>query len=593
MSIDGASGPTLTLTDGTASFTTATLGVGDHTVRGTYRGDTNFFSSTGTVRHQVERAASTTTVTAAPERSRPGEPVTLTAEVTSTAGRPTGSARFVVDGGAPVDVTLVDGEASLTLTTLAAGEHDVEVTYSGDLQFVPSSASLAHAVDQGEAAVTVRADPSPTIFGAPVTFTVNVSAVAPAASPPTGTVTIDIDGAATVFTLDGNQRAQVTTANLAVGAHAVTAAYSGDGNYAADAAETTHDVTRAPTIVDIASDANPSVSGQAVTFTATVIAPGSTNTPDGEVTLMIAGDAVTISLSGGQATTTTSGLAVGDHDIAVAYRGTASFLAGDAVLARPQHVDKADTSIAATVSPDSAVSGQPLTITASVDAVEPGAGVPTGTVAVIIDGATAAAATLDDDGTAILDDIILGAGSHDVDVEYTGDSSFNSSIRPLDPTIGARPVCGGKPATLIGTPGKDSLTGTAGRDVIVALGGNDTINGLGGNDTICGGAGNDTIRGGDGDDIARGRGGSDRVMGASGHDAVRGGHGDDTVVGRSGDDVLSGGVGDDVLVGRRGDDLLRGAAGDDRLDGGAGYDRGRGGGGADTATGCELIRGLP
>jgi large repetitive protein len=545
------------------------------------------------VEHHVERAASTTGVTATPDRSRPGEPVSLTAEVTSTAGVPSGSVQFVVDGGAPADVTLVDGTASLPLPTLAAGEHDVAIMYSGDSQFVSSSATLAHIVDQGEAAVTVRADPSPTMFGAPVTFTVEASAAAPATTPPTGTATVDIDGTATDLTLDGNQRAQLTTTNLAVGAHTVTAAYSGDENYPGDRAGTTHDVTPAPTVIELASDANPAVSGQAVTFTATVTAPGSTTTPDGEVSFSIAGDEVTVSLSGGRATTMTGGLAVGDHDVAVAYAGTESFVAGDTVLARPQHVDKAETSIAATVSPVPAVSGQPLTITASVDAVAPGAGVPTGTVAVMVDGATAAEATLDDDGTTSIDGIILGAGSHDIDVDYTGDNSFNSSSHPLDQTIGARPVCGGLPATLIGTPGSDRLTGTPGRDVIVGLGGNDTIVGLGGNDTICAGAGPDTIRGGDGDDTARSRGGNDRVVGGAGNDKVRGGGGDDTVIGQSGDDVLGGGDGDDVLVGRRGADLLRGAAGSDRLDGGAGYDRGRGGSGIDIATACEFTRGLP
>jgi uncharacterized delta-60 repeat protein len=593
VNIDGAAGPTLTLTEGTASFTTDALGVGDHTVDGAYGGDTNFSPSTGTVDHRVERAASTITVTAAPERSRPGEPVSFTAEVTSTAGSPSGSVQFVVDGGAPVDRTLVDGTASLSLSTLAAGGHDVEATYNGNSQFAPSSATLAHTVEQGDAAVTVRADPSPTIFGASVTFTVKASPVTPAATAPTGTVTVDIDGSPTVLTLDGHQQAQLTTTNLAVGTHTVTVTYSGDENYAGDTAETVHEVTAAPTVVELASDANPSVSGRAVTFTATLTAPGSTTTPDGEVTFSIAGNKVTVSLSGGLATTTTSDLAVGDHDVTVAYPGTPSFAAGSVALARPQHVDKADTSIAATVTPDPAVSGQPLTITAAVNAVAPGAGMPAGTVAIVIDGATAAAATLDDDGTAFVHDITLGAGSHDIDVEYTGDSNFNPSRLRLDRDIGPRPVCGGRPATLVGTPGNDTLTGTAGDDVIVALRGNDTINGLGGNDAICAGAGNDRPRGAEGDDTVRGRLGNDLIVGGAGHDTVRGGQGDDIIIGRSGADVLIGGLADDLLVGRRGDDLLRGAAGDDRLDGGAGDDRCAGGDGADSATGCEFTRGLP
>jgi Ca2+-binding RTX toxin-like protein len=417
--------------------------------------------------------------------------------------------------------------------------------------------------------------------------------VAPAATPPTGTVTVEIDGRATVLTLDGHQQAQLTATDLAVGAHVVTVTYSGDENFAAGAAETVHEVTSAPTVVELTSDADPSVSGQPVTFTATLTAPGSTTTPDGEATFSIAGDEVTVSLSGGLATTTTSDLAVGDHDVTVAYPGTASFAGGSAALAGSQHVDKADTSISATVSPDPAVDGEPLTVTAAVNPVAPGAGTPAGTVAIVIDGATAATAILDDDGTAFVDDVALGAGPHDIDIEYTGDSNFNPSRLPLDRDIGPRPVCGGLPATLVGTPGDDTLTGTTGDDVIVALRGNDTVNGLGGNDAICAGAGDDTLRGADGDDTVRGRLGNDLIVGGAGHDTVRGGQGDDIIIGRSGADVLIGGLADDVLVGRGGDDSLRGAAGDDRLDGGAGYDRCGGGDGADTATGCEFTRDVP
>ena len=42
-------------------------------------------------------------------------------------------------------------------------------------------------------------------------------------------------------------------------------------------------------------------------------------------------------------------------------------------------------------------------------------------------------------------------------------------------------------ATIVGTPGDDTLRGTDGPDVIVGLGGDDTIFGLGGDDVICGG----------------------------------------------------------------------------------------------------------
>jgi Ca2+-binding RTX toxin-like protein len=51
-------------------------------------------------------------------------------------------------------------------------------------------------------------------------------------------------------------------------------------------------------------------------------------------------------------------------------------------------------------------------------------------------------------------------------------------------------------ATIVGTPGDDTLRGTEGPDVIVGLGGDDTIFGLGGDDVTCGDLGGDRIDGG-------------------------------------------------------------------------------------------------
>jgi hypothetical protein len=73
------------------------------------------------------------------------------------------------------------------------------------------------------------------------------------------------------------------------------------------------------------------------------------------------------------------------------------------------------------------------------------------------------------------------------------------------------PRCAGRPATIVGTAGRDTLRGTSGRDVIVGLGGNDVIEGRGGNDVLCGGRGRDTLRGGPGRDVVRGGPGRDDV----------------------------------------------------------------------------------
>jgi len=102
---------------------------------------------------------------------------------------------------------------------------------------------------------------------------------------------------------------------------------------------------------------------------------------------------------------------------------------------------------------------------------------------------------------------------------FLGD--YRAADNPVTPT------CHGKPATLVGTPGKDKLNGTKKADVVVSLGGNDVVRGRGGNDVVCAGDGNDTVRGGSGKDRLYGEKGKDRLVGDSGRDRLVGGPGRD------------------------------------------------------------------
>jgi Ca2+-binding RTX toxin-like protein len=105
------------------------------------------------------------------------------------------------------------------------------------------------------------------------------------------------------------------------------------------------------------------------------------------------------------------------------------------------------------------------------------------------------------------------------------------------PPPGSNIRCRGTKATLIGSPGKDSINGTGKRDVIVAFGGKDTVSGRGGNDLICGNGGKDGLIGGKGKDTLVGGGGPDNLVG---------GPGGDTMVGQKGNDTCNGGGGTDV-----------------------------------------------
>jgi hypothetical protein len=131
--------------------------------------------------------------------------------------------------------------------------------------------------------------------------------------------------AASVFTPQTSSSAALSLTTLAVGAHTISARYSGDANYAADtSAGVTVTVNQAASATAGTSSANPSYAGQGVTLTASVTSGGPTPTgnavfSNGSTTL------ATVALSGGSASYTTSSFTtVGTQTITVSYSGDAN-----------------------------------------------------------------------------------------------------------------------------------------------------------------------------------------------------------------------------------------------------------------------------
>ena len=117
------------------------------------------------------------------------------------------------------------------------------------------------------------------------------------------------------------------------------------------------------------------------------------------------------------------------------------------------------------------------------------------------------------------------------------------------PASATVPTCSGQPASIVGTPGNDTISGTAGDDVMVGLGGDDVIRGHGGSDIICGGDGNDVVHGSRvGGDIF-GDAGNDTLY-SRGRAGLTGGDGNDTLDATAdGSSDLLPGPGDDLVIG--------------------------------------------
>jgi hypothetical protein len=269
------------------------------------------------------------------------------------AGTPSGTVTFA-DGTKTLGTSALStfGVATFTTTTLSVASHSITARYGGDANFTAStSATLTQTVIKDATQTSLATSINPTVFGHAVSFTATVTAKWPGSGSPGGTVTFE-DGSTVLATigLSGGQ-ASFTTSALAAGSHTITAVYGGSAGFKSSTSTTlTQTVNQAASTTAVVSSLNPSISGQAVTFTATVsaVAPGA-GTATGTVTFLDGASTLgTASLSGGSAAFTTSSLAVGTHSIKVRYSGDANFTSStSAVLTQTVNAaDSATTSLA-------------------------------------------------------------------------------------------------------------------------------------------------------------------------------------------------------------------------------------------------------
>ena len=145
---DGISIGSAAVTNGTARLTIDTLGVGSHPIVASYVGSGGLAGQSGmspVVVHVVGIAATTTTLTSDLDPSAVGATVTFTASVSESGpGSPTGTVTFL-DGATELGTaTLTGGAATLPVSTLAAGVHDIAARYDGDASFAGSTSVVLH-----------------------------------------------------------------------------------------------------------------------------------------------------------------------------------------------------------------------------------------------------------------------------------------------------------------------------------------------------------------------------------------------------------------------------------------------------------------
>jgi hypothetical protein len=314
---------------------------GTYSISAQYSGDSNNLASSSATLKEKILVATTTRVTSSLNPSVVGQAVTFSATVSASSGMPPNGESITFYNGSVTLGTalLMNGIAALTTSALPAGLYTISASYSGDGSYVASSSTgLKQTVNdtvQSATATTLVSSLNPSIYGQKVTFTSRVTTSGPV--PPTGTVVFKWKYFTTTYTigsatLNSAGVATLTKSNLNADPYPIIAVYRGDtNNFGSTSAVLNQTVLQGTSEAALTSSVNPSMVGQAVTFTARILS--TTVIPTGPVTFR-AGTTVlgTAQLSENRATFTTSSLPPGSIAVKATYTGNSNIKGSSASL---------------------------------------------------------------------------------------------------------------------------------------------------------------------------------------------------------------------------------------------------------------------
>lgn len=229
---------TESLNNGTALFTTSTLGIGADNVTALYSGDSNNTASKSLgIEITVLQAPTTTSVSSSQSPVLTLAQVTIAATVSNGGSQsPTGLVTFSEDSvSIGVGSLNANGIATISIPSLTAGSHTFVASYAGDTLDVPSvSAAFVQTVQERPTTDTLTTSATSLSGGQQLTL---ISVVHPTgATPligPTGNVTF-MSGDVTLATVPiDNTGVATVTVNLSGSSATITSIYAGDYNYAA------------------------------------------------------------------------------------------------------------------------------------------------------------------------------------------------------------------------------------------------------------------------------------------------------------------------------------------------------------------------
>ncbi len=479
-------------TNGSATYTTSTLSVGQHTITVSYLGDSNNNQALSSA--IVETIQQTTSAIALLSNKNPaltGDAITYTMAVTGTGAQPIGTVSLR-DGANTIGTVSTDpnGLATITLSNLSMGSHTLVASYAGDSSHPGSqSAPLLQTVLQPTSS-SIKSSSNPSFSGTPVVFTAIVASAG--GNPVTGTVTFR-DGSTTLGTgIVGATGVASFTASFTPGQHSIVASYSGDSvSQTSSSPVFVQTVQTSNTTTVLSTSGTPSAAGASLTLSALVTGKGTA--PSGSVDFEDGTTLVGTASIGtnGIATLTTSSLTAGQHILIAIYRGDGN---NQTSTSNPllQNVEQR-TTVALKASANPALIGNTVTFTVSVtsglavglNGGQPGpvgSTAPTGMVT-LSDGSTILGTSpLNGSGIATFSVSALALGTHTITASYAGDAQNFAAASPAltvviqlhssqnTLTVSSATIPQGQPLTLVATLQGDATVPPSGT-VVFSSGG--------------------------------------------------------------------------------------------------------------------------
>ncbi|PKO19105.1 MAG: hypothetical protein CVU39_00710 [Chloroflexi bacterium HGW-Chloroflexi-10] len=471
------------------------LWVGTHTVTAYYNypatgyTPTDHFSASNNAlspeSQVVEKAVSVITAIASAEPSVFGQAITFQVNTNNQnilANKPTGTVTVTAGSSALGTFALTNGTAATgTISTLAIGDHDITVVYSGDENYLAGTFVLEneHRVNKASSTTTISSfSPATVELGEPFNVTVNVAAAAPGSGTPGGSVTVYYAAdSCTVSSLSAGSGSCAITPTTTAGVN-LTAIYAGNADFNESSATPLAgpNVTKGESrIASLTFDPATVVVGQPFDLSVTVEHTlDDSEISSGTVTVTNGVDECDIVFTNGSGTCEfTPTFAADPMSLTASYAGDANYGADLNVAFTGPVVNPAETEIyEVTFNPQSPVMGQMVVITAKVRVKAPGSGIPTGNITItllneVVDEAmdsqpnikdTAADCTVElVNGVGICQIAAPGTGVLQADVEVLGDTNFigtttsESFSGPLVIKAHTDVVISGSPLSILGT----------------------------------------------------------------------------------------------------------------------------------------------